>query len=295
MLTPQTKTTKLATKLGLLVPLYLKREDLHPYGSHKGRSIPVMIDNYAKQGVKNFVVSSSGNAALAAALHIIQYNKTHRDHSLSLKIMVGLEIDLTKLEILKKLPCENLTIEQVKNPKQTAFQLDKDGLAKNLRQSNDNVALAGYAELAKELASASGGKLSAVFIPTSSGTTAEGLWLAFKKLKINPQIHIVQTTACHPIADAVNGPTKITGMSSAKAIVDKVALRKNKVAEAIKMSGGAAWIATDHEIKSAIDLVKDSENIDISSNSALSIAGLVRAIACGQKFTGAVVCLITGR
>ena len=31
--------------------LYFKREDLHPYGSHKGRSITVMIDIYIKEGI----------------------------------------------------------------------------------------------------------------------------------------------------------------------------------------------------------------------------------------------------
>ena len=69
MITPQEPFPALAKAVGL-TDIYLKREDLHTYGSHKGRSIPVMIDHYLKEGSKNFAISSSGNAALAAALYV---------------------------------------------------------------------------------------------------------------------------------------------------------------------------------------------------------------------------------
>jgi threonine dehydratase len=72
-MTPIEHYSELAEILGLS-DLYFKREDLHQYGSHKGRSIPFMIDHYSGRGDRHFVISSSGNAALAAGLHVAKLN-----------------------------------------------------------------------------------------------------------------------------------------------------------------------------------------------------------------------------
>lgn len=307
MITPQPQAKNLAAAFRLKNPLYLKREDLHPLRSHKGRSIPPMIEKYAGEGTRDFVISSSGNAALAAVLYIKDYNKIPPEDSLNLKIFLGENINKDKLSALKKLASASIKIIQTKNPKQDAFKLEKSGQAKNLRQSTDDTALLGYRELAKELAEIK--NLSAVFIPTSSGTTAEGLHEGFKKLGINPQIHIVQTTACHPLADAVvaevtsyparagsRSRDKLQVTSSiATAIVDKVALRKTAVTEAVEKSNGTGWVAEDKDIIDAIKSVKKNTQIDISPNSALSVAGLMLAIKSGWKFPGAVALLCTGK
>jgi threonine synthase len=255
-----------------------------------------MINKYAGEGGKNFVISSSGNAALAAAMYVNEYNKANTD-KINLKIFIGKNIAQEKLSALIPLKNDGIIIELVSNPKQQAFQMDKSGQAKNLRQSTDDAALVGYEELALELNSIK--NLSAVFIPTSSGTTAQGLYYGFQKLKQNPQIHIVQTSACHPIVSVIarSEATKQspTTTSIASAIVDKVAHRKTAVAEAIKNSQGFGWIATDEEIQQAVNLVKQTENIDISPNSALSVAGLIHSINAGWKLNGPIVCLITGK
>jgi len=293
MTTPQTKQPKLAKTLGLELFLYFKREDLHPLMSHKGRSIPLMIDHYIKQGMSDFVISSSGNAALAAGLYIKKYNQKHKT-KLNINIFIGKKIDQHKLKLLKKIISKNIKIIQTKNPKQSAFQMDKNNQAKLLRQSTDNTALLGYEKLAKELSKIK--NLSAVFVPTSSGTTAQGLYDGFKKIKLNPQIHIVQTTACHPIA--INfSPThccNTTKKSIAGAIVDNIAHRKEIVVSDIKNSHGFGWIADDNQIEEMIKLVYKTEKIKLSPNSALSVVGLQQSLKNNWKFDGPVVCLITG-
>ncbi len=295
MLTPQPQAKKLARALGLDTGLFLKREDLHPHGSHKGRSIPVMIEKYVKSGVINFCISSSGNAAISAAITINKYNAKHKSAALSLIIFVGKNINSQKLKAIKKLLNKNVLLQKAANPKQTAFQMEKSGLVKNLRQSTDDTALRGYASLAKELAKIK--NLSAVFIPTSSGTTAQGLYEELKKLRLSPEIHIVQTEACHPIADTYHlFPVKTTSATCiAGAIVDKVAHRKEKIAAAIKTSKGNAWVCGNKEIKSAIALVKKTEKIIISPNSALAVAGLAQALKKRWAFSGPVVCILTGK
>lgn len=322
MVTSQEEAKKLANALGLSIPLYLKREDLHPYGSHKGRSIPVMIEKYIQEGWYNFCISSSGNAALAAAMFIVDYNNRHsklssvipttKEESLSnfgkdsssaakaaslgmtkkitLKIFIGKNIDKNKLDKLKQITekDKDIIIQQVFNPKQTAFLMDKEKKAKNLRQSTDDTALIGYQSLAEELSEIE--NLTAVFIPTSSGTTAQGLYEGFKKRGLNPQIHIIQTPKCHPLVD--DSPI---GNSLANAIVDMIGYRKEAIQKILHETKGRGWIAADNDIIEAQKLVKEAENIDISPNGALGIAGLTLALKDGVTFNGSVVCLITGQ
>ncbi len=300
MKTVQMPYAELANALGVK-EVYLKREDQHKYGSHKGRSLPLMIKKYFKEeNQTEFVISSSGNAALAA-VEAVQAHNRNNDSKLRLTVFVGQNINPQKMKKLITIIEDPLIkLEQTENPKQSAFQMDKDSKAKNLRQSTDDAALEGYFELAEELDKIP--NLSAIFIPTSSGTTAQALGEAFVKLSQKPQIHIVQTTSCHPIASVIarneERETKQsisnTDTSIADAIVDRIAHRKEKVVEVIKNSCGSGWIVTDEEIKNAIKLVKDACNLAISPNSALSVAGLAKAVQNDFKWDGAVICLITG-
>ncbi|MBI2443811.1 MAG: PLP-dependent lyase/thiolase [Candidatus Magasanikbacteria bacterium] len=290
MKTPQLPYPKLSRTLGIPSEVWFKREDLHKYGSHKGRSLPLMIDTYRQQGITDFIIASSGNAALAAARYIQTKNKGGSTPPLTLQMLVGAKIDPAKLRLLTQTTDDNITLEQREDPLQTAFKLEQTGPGKWLRQSADELALVGYYELAGELAKIP--QLSAIFIPTSSGTTAQGLYEGCRPLKLNPQIHIIQTDYCHPMVEKEE--KEKSESSLAKAIVDRVARRKAKVQEAIKNSGGAGWIATDAQISAAMKLVKEQTGLIISPNSALSMVGLQQAIAAGWRWEGAVVCLITG-
>lgn len=295
MKTPQQSYPPLASTLGIS-EIWLKREDMHPYGSHKGRSIPVMIKDYFKvHGVKDFVISSSGNAALAAATTVKKHNQNNPQAKIRLQIFVGENIDVSKLKKLREQMQgeENITLQQVDNPKQTAFQIDKAGTAKFLRQSTDDLALKGYFELAGELDKIP--NLQAIFVPTSSGTTVQAIAEAFETLNQKPQIHIVQTESCHPIAEVFRAVNPSDETSLAAAIVDNIAFRKEKVVEKIKKSSGSGWIVNNDEIRAAQELVKQKTGIDISFNSALSVAGVVQAVKREWKFNGAVVCVITGK
>lgn len=273
--------------------VYLKREDLHKYKSHKGRSLPLMIKKYTKEGIKKFVISSSGNAAIAAGLAVENHNRNNPGSGISLTVFIGKHISEQKRALLKKEVSDPaITIEQVDRPKQHAFQIDAKGEATFLRQSTDDLALEGYLELADDLTKIP--NLKAVFIPTSSGTTAQGIAQYFKEKNISTQIHIVQTVACHPIAEEFDEVPTDVSTSIAGAIVDNIAHRKAQVVEAIKTSNGFGWIITNDEIKEAQKLVKDTTHIEISATSALSIAGLIKAQKKNWKWDGPVACIITG-
>ena len=251
-----------------------------------------MIETYALQGLKQFAISSSGNAALAAARFIKEQNQKNGE-KLFLNIYIGEKIHQEKQEDLEKLASESIRIEKTKRPLQRLFEIIKSEKIKSLRQSTDDVALLGYAELAEELALIP--NISAVFVPTSSGTTAQALGEMFEKMGRKIQIHIVQTSYCHPIAKEFGSPEKLEVSSTASAIVDKIVHRKEKVMEVAKRSGGFGWTISNEEIKKAQLLVKKETGIELSPNSTLGVSGLMKAIQNGWKWNGAVACLITGK
>ncbi len=321
MVTPNEQRSSLAKILGF-DDLYFKREDLHPLGSHKGRSIPVMIDHYYKDGVRQFAISSSGNAALAAAIYVKNIP------GVKLDIFIGENISQNKLSKLNIAVNDannsglttsqaKVQISKEKRPLMALFHTKKSG-AQSLRQSDDDIALIGYEGLAKEIAEIP--NLGAIFIGTSSGTTAQALVDYFNKMKMtsstigadantgtnNPvQVHIVQTTSCHPIAEefdtdksAKNIDSRAgradNGASLADAIVDKTALRKKFLVPLIKKTGGTGWCATNEDISAAQKIVKENTGLDISTNSALSVAGAMLAKNSGHQIKGTVVCMICG-
>jgi threonine dehydratase len=289
MITPQQNYPELARAIGL-DSIYLKREDLHPYGSHKGRSIPLMIDRYYAKGDRSFALSSSGNAALAAALHIQKINKTNPE-PVTLDIYVGLRIDPSKQEKLEHLADEHIRVLIKENPIHALHQATEQG-ARSLRQSTDDVALEGYTSLAEELASIK--NLGAIFIGTSSGTTAQALAHYFIQKKSHVQVHIIQTSSCHPFVDAFESSDAPDEISIAGAISDRTARRKDVLIPLIEKTGGRGWTATNDDIRGAQDFTEKFAGLSISTNSALSIAGAMKAVGIGYEIKGAVVCMVCG-
>lgn len=295
--TPLERQDALAKAIGI-GPIYFKRDDLHPYGSHKGRSIPVMIDEYANTGDRRFVVSSSGNAALAAALYVKDWNKASRSKKIEaspidLTIYIGIHADAKKSMKIKALEDgANIRVLVKERPLQAVTAAVKEG-ARSLRQSVDDTALLGYESLVEELAQQIN-KIGAIFIGASSGTTAQALAQGFIQKKLPIQIHIVQTSSCHPMSAAFepyDGPHEI---SIAGAIVDTVAMRKPVLVPLIGKTGGRGWTATNDNIRAAQDLVREHAGLEISANSALSIAGAIKAAELGWEIDGPIVCMICG-
>jgi len=293
MITPYEKYDELGKAIGLSANnnLFLKREDLHPLGSHKGRSISMMIDKYIEDGFHHFAISSSGNAALAAGLYIKKLNKKRKD-KIILEILLGRNIEKDKLEILEKLKDENILLSIHDRPLQALYMKIQDNNVRSLRQSIDDTALLGYKSLAEELIEIP--DLKGIFIATSSGTTAEALAQYFIDNKKDIEIHIVQTTSCHPITDTFERYDGEETPSIAKAIVDHTARRKGNIRKLIEKIGGKGWIAKNEIIETAQKLVKDNTGIVLSPNGALSIAGLLESIYAGYKHGGSIVCIVGG-
>jgi threonine dehydratase len=290
-MTPIEHYPELAQALGIS-DIYFKREDLHKYGSHKGRSIPLMIKNYYEKGDRKFAISSSGNAALASALYVTEINKNNSE-PIKLDIFIGKNINPNKLDKLRKIESSdsNIRIMIKERPLQALNQAIDDGY-RSLRQSTDDTALLGYRELAEEISEVK--NLGAIFIGTSSGTTAQALAEYFIKENPSVQIHIIQTSSCHPISDQFENYDGPEEKSIADAIVAQTTERLTKLVPLINTIGGYSWTATNDEIKSAKELVSKNTGLNISNNSALSVVGVMQAIYRDWQIEGSAICLICG-
>lgn len=291
MITPQTEAPELAQALDI-PKLYFKREDLHPYGSHKGRSIPLMIDIKAREGATKFAISSSGNAALAAIRHIQKLNQ--EGSNLQLTVLTGEHINPEKKLLLEKeIIDKNIELRESKRPLQALFELIKHEETVSLRQSNDPDALLGYTNLAAEISATP--NLCAVFIPASTGTAAQAIAEYFAKSEKKVSVHIVQTTENSTLVKEYGEGDSIKEKSLADAIVDKIGYRSDALKVALEKTDGAGWIVSNKEITDAVALLKGKAQIDASPNGVLGFAGLMRALKHGKTFNGAVVCVITGK
>ncbi len=288
-MTPLEDYKSLAEAIGVS-KLYIKREDLHPYGSHKGRSIPYTIDKYVADGETSFAISSSGNAALAAALHIKKINESSKE-PVKLDIFVGNHIAKNKLDKLQVFADDHIRVLTKERPLQALTLAVQEGV-RSLRQSTDDTALIGYQSLAKEIGSTK--NIGAIFIGTSSGTTAQALAQYFLENKLPIQVHIIQTSSCHPIAEAFDTFDFPDEKSLADAISDITAMRKSVLVPLIEKSGGRGWLAKNDDIQGAMELVEKHAGLNISTNSALSIVGAMQAVAMGYEINGDIVCMLGG-
>ncbi|OHA43391.1 MAG: hypothetical protein A3G04_02770 [Candidatus Taylorbacteria bacterium RIFCSPLOWO2_12_FULL_44_9] len=148
MLTPLEQYQKLASAIGF-TDLYFKREDLHPYGSHKGRSIPIMIEHYLATGDQAFAISSSGNAALAAAIHVQKLNEfsdtNNQTPITTLDIFIGNHVSpkkLYKIRAIAQKSSGRIRVLIKERPLQALIQASQEG-KRSLRQSTDDQALVG--------------------------------------------------------------------------------------------------------------------------------------------------------
>lgn len=155
--------------------LWIKREDLHPLGSHKGRSLAYQLSSWLAKGEKKFVLSSSGNAAIAfLAL-------TPSDQSIAL---VSPSIDSAKLGYLQSMQTNGHAVISPIAKKLAELLVGKKGFV-DLRPSHSDEAILGLAsigfELFEQLPEIS--QEFAVVSVTTSGGNILGMYQGFLKLQ----------------------------------------------------------------------------------------------------------------
>lgn len=285
--------------------LYLKREDLNPTGSHKDRSIAYYLSKSISEGITKFAISSSGNSAISA----INYIKSLNNPEISLAVFLSSDLSSAKLARLEKALGQEINTSQQNSqidsfninfslkPLSSAIQYSSKEKARLIRGSTDDLAIEGFKTLAVEIWQQAN-DASDIFIPTSSGTTALGIFQGYKKLsEISPmfkmpRIHIVQTTSVNPIAREFDKNFTQTSDNLSDCIVDRVAHRRKEILEIVKQSGGSGWVISDNEINETAQVLTGND-LDLSTEGLLSIAALNKAKHSSWEIFKP-ICIITG-
>jgi len=254
--------------------IWFKREDFNPTGSIKSRGLTWQIYYLFKDNVKTAVISSSGNAAIAASYYAKQTG-------IKIISFVPISIPIDKLNRLKE-NCDDVIITEKVSDK--AVEYAKEHNLPLIRQSLDPHAREGFKFLALEI---NNQLISeniifndcSIIFPVSSGTTVSGFFQGIKENSIPvPQIHIAQTEAVNLIANRFDQQFTPMARSLVKGIV---ATKKDNtyyedVVKLVNETNGWGWIVTDDQIGKANDWLLNHK-VRSSLEGALALAALWKA------------------
>ncbi len=277
-----TEATPLHTYDGMM----FKREDHNLSGSIKDRGMSTQIKQAILEGHTNFVLSSSGNAAISAAYIC-------RQKHLNLVAFVSQHINRSKLQRLRDFGIDLRVVDQ---PLTDSLKFAEETGAFHLRQATSQTAVEGYARIASELlqqmpelAQAQSSDIG-IFVPVSSGTSLIGMYQSFAK----PEFHAVQTAAIHPIAGEFDTNFRRKARSLADAIVPPLdPPRKKAVIDAIRKTNGGGWVISDQEILEA-DSWLQQHDIHTSYEGALALAGYRKFCATTGRSYRYPIIILTG-
>jgi len=262
--------------------LTLKREDENPNGSLKDRGMAYLVSWAKSLGKKEVVLSSSGNAAVAASQYC-------RLAGIDLHVFVSPKINEGKLAQLRK---AGVVISSSDRPVSEAVKFSRRKGVLNLRPSRNKFGPEGYQTIAFELAE-SEGAVEDIFIPVSSGVALVGMAEGFKKIGFLPRLHVCQPAAVCPIASLFTKNFQPEEASLSEALVAKYTPLRQKVAGLVRESGGTGWVISNQEVKEAQEDLGKKEIIT-SAEGALAYAAWKKAKTGGWP-VGKAVCLLTGK
>ncbi|MGH7639975.1 MAG: PLP-dependent lyase/thiolase [Candidatus Dormibacteria bacterium] len=230
--TPLEPAPELARALGVR-ELLLKREDRNPTGSHKARSLGLLLSQMVDRGQDQAVISSSGNAGVAAAAYAAP-------SGIRLLTLVSPSTPRVKLERLR---AQGGVVVVSRHPVALLHHArERWGLC-DLRGSTNPLAPVAYRGIAAELATR--GPVGAVFLFASSGATALGLAQGYEQLSPHPrpELHPVETLPGGELTRPwYPGPPEAPSGGPA---AGEFGTRRSRLApavrRAVRQSGGRGW------------------------------------------------------
>jgi len=261
--------------------VYFKCEYENPTGSIKDRGLCFQIAKLAENKVRHAVISSSGNAAVAAAAYC-------RLAGIELSVFVSPNIKKGKLAVLK----EKADVHIDNRPVSRAHQYALNNNFYNLRQSTDLNAAFGFETVSFEINEAIG-KIDDLFLAVSSGTALKGMADGFKKLGYHPRFHAVQTAKIHPLAGQFDNDFIPEKISLADAIVARVLPREKELLNIIRESGGFGWVIPNIDMQKARSALLKI-GLDSSFEGAAAYAAVEKAKRKGFPL-GKTAVILTGK
>jgi threonine synthase len=263
-----------------LAELWVKREDTNPTGSHKDRGAVVQVAACVAEGWRVAVISSSGNAALAAATY-------GRNAGVAVVALLSPRSEPGRVALLRASGARVLVTTK---PINYGLRLSRVCRWPDLRPSQSAEAVRGFRTLGEELAT----ELlpgTAVFGYASSGATYAALGQVFAERGSRLPLHPVQ-------AGLVNGISREFGRpgDGRRSVVGdlgvKVSDRAATVAQMVRDSGGQAWWVDDNAVKAAGEALK-GRGYDVAPECWAALAGVT--VARSEAGVERACLVLTGR
>jgi threonine synthase len=266
--------------------LRLKREDRSPTGSHKARYLGYVCSVLVTRGVRQAVISSSGNAAIAAAAYATL-------GGIRLLSLVSPRTPRVKLEQLRH--HRQLTVLSDRPVALLHHAVKNWGLA-DLRGSVNPLAPNAYRGIAQELLEEA--ELAGVFLFSSSGAAALGLSQGFAQLlepAARPQIHVVEGT---PGGELTRTWYSAGSHSRDDSRLGEFGSRRSRLApavrRAVRQSGGRGWRVGSSDLQDVLDL-GNRHGLSTSWEGIAALAAMRQSFSqAGPRSDGSWVALLTG-
>jgi threonine synthase len=304
--TPLIESPGLADRLGV-GSLLLKNETLNPTGSFKDRQVSLGISKARESEAETLAVVSSGNVAAAAASYaalaglecIVFAPRNAAPDKLVQACVCG--ASFVKVNTTSSSRIFDLVAEVC--PQKNWHLLSTAGLYNPYQ-------VEGAKTIAYELAGQCRSMPDWVIAPVGGGGLIGALWRGFEelialdRLRGLPSIAGVQSSACTPLVDAIEGnlsPAQVVanpaevGDTIAGALADDVLFDAYTALPAIRESGGKAVSVSDGEMLDAAALLARATGIFAEPASASTIAA-IRKLRDSKSIgrSDSVCCIITG-
>lgn len=267
---------------------WIKDEARNPSGCFKDRESAVLITHLVEQGYDQFVMTSSGNAALSSSL----YSKLHGAH---VDCYVPQGTSKGKMDLIK---AYGGGLVELGDDYEACYHAVADlDLAENvinvtsgmhpLREQGDKL-------IAYELWQELGDEIDKIVVPTANGSLLTGIYLGYYDLvqlglaKKIPQLIAIQIEDAAPIAKAlmegeqdhliVADPpdSKAEGLVAAESYVSPKALH------ALTETKGKAYTVAEAELKPAMQKMLTTEGILPEWTSVTVFAALQKLYSSGE-------------
>jgi threonine synthase len=278
--------------------LYVKDEGQNPTGSFKDRGSSVGV-TYADDAGRDWVGTvSHGNMAMSMAA-------VATSKGVNCAVLVPVRIPETRLGLIAQYDPEILTVTG--DYGQLYYDtLDADGGIEFVN-SDTPLRVAGQKTVAYEILESFAPETpDAIVLPVSSGGHASAVWKALRELRDAtlieklPRIHLVQTAAVDPIAQAFQ-----TGADSVEFIdpSDTVAFSisngsppsGNRALRAARETNGTVTSVSEEAIKEATRRLASNAGVCAEPASAVTLAGLNKLSQAGEITPNdEIVAIVTG-
>lgn len=265
--TPLVSLPELARAIGV-ARLWVKRDDLSAGGSHKSRSLAYRVSVARARGEHTLLLSSSGNAAVAASLYCAAAG-------VRLLAFVSPDTSPVKLAALRR---RGTLVVRTDRPRNLARYAGRVFGIPNLTPSLDDLSIEGFKtigfELHEEVPHATD-----LFTFVTSGSSFIGAARAVAELAWGLRMHAVQAGAAGRLAGA-RDPRFAHADLPRSALAGLLGIDESPRAEeacaCMNASGGRGWVQTDDEIAQAHGWLSDA-GIDTSAEGAACVAAVARA------------------